>query len=184
MNPSSSGPGAELARVELTGGPVRVEPLPAAPPGVLGVDVSSRVVDGEPWTVVQVLVDDDHPGLAPTLLDGPMVAELASPDGSVSAREPFDHDAFRRRLQAERDAGESTARGVLVLNGGESLPRWVRLAFLPVPITATEGEVLVVRPTTVAELVAGVEQAFARGEVADADRRALLLSIEHRHPST
>ena len=133
--------------------------------------------------MVQVLVDDDHPGLAPALVDGPMVAELASPDGSVSAREPFDHDAFRRRLQAERDAGESTARGVLVLNGGEPLPRWVRLAFLPVPIEATGGAVLVVRSTTVADLVAGVEEAFARGGVTDVERRAILLSIEHRHPS-
>ncbi|WP_421118337.1 hypothetical protein ACE2AJ_13115 [Aquihabitans daechungensis] len=39
------------------------------------------------------------------------------------------------------------------------------------------------RRTTVAELVAGVEAAYAKGEITDDDRRALLITIEQRHPT-
>ena len=39
------------------------------------------------------------------------------------------------------------------------------------------------RRTTVAELVAGIEAAFARGEVTDDERRAVLVAIEQRHPT-
>ncbi len=48
---------------------------------------------------------------------------------------------------------------------------------------ATAGAHLVVRRTAVAELVAGVEAAHANGEITDDDRRALLTSIDQRHPN-
>src|SRR5690349_20469098 len=102
--------------------------------GLLGVDVRGRSIDGQDQTVVQILLDDDRPGFDPTLLDAPMVAELTDPDGRTVATEPFDHDRFRQRLRAERDAGESVLRGVLVLTDGELPPPYVRLAFLPVAI--------------------------------------------------
>ena len=191
--PSGPTPAIEvdLVRAALRGGPLRVEagsgtgrgtgtaPLGA---GVLGVDVAPRSVDRSPMTVVQVLLDDDDPSFDVTLLDALLVAELLGDDGRVLAREPFDHDAFRRRLRAERDAGENAARGVLVLTEGELPPAWVRLAFLPVAITGTAGCTLVVRRTTPAELVVGIEEAFALGEISDAERQAVLVVIDQRHP--
>ena len=84
---------------------------------------------------------------------------------------------------AGQDAGESATRGVLVRTGGQLPPPYVRLAFLPIGIAATAGADLVVRRTTVAELNAGVEAAYAGGEITDDDRRALLTSIDQRHPN-
>ena len=182
----------ELLSVPLAGGPAQVmtQDLGAltGPHGVLGVDVASRTIDGHHWTVVQLLLDDDHPLFDRTLLDAPVVAEVRThghADGGpvALAIEPFDHDAFRRQLEAEHAAGESTTRGVLVRTGGELPPPFVRLAFLPIELAETAGADLLVRRTTVAELVAGVEAAYARGEITDDDRRALLITIEQRHPT-
>jgi hypothetical protein len=183
----------ELISIPLAGGPaqVMVQDLPAVagPHGVLGIDVASRTIDGHHWTVVQLLLDDDHPLFDRTLLDTPVVAEVRTHGhadcGSAVALavEPFDHDAFRRQLAAEHAAGEHTTRGVLVRTGGELPPPYVRLAFLPIELAETAGADLLVRRTTVAELVAGVEAAFARGDITDDDRRALLVAIEQRHPT-
>jgi len=174
----------ELIRAELGGGPGRSMVAPGSPggrDGLVGVDVSPRDVDGVAHTVVQLLLDDDVPGFDRGLLDGPMVAELADGD-RVVAREAFDHDVFRRRLLAERQAGTSTTRGILVLTEGEPPPPWVRLAFLPVAIESTAGQTLRIVTTTVPELLAGVDEAYGRGEVTDEERRALIVSIEQRHP--
>ncbi len=177
----------ELLSTDLDGRPVQVltadQPAITGPHGIIGIDVASRPIDERSWTVVQLLLDDDHPLFDRSLLDAPIVAEVTAGDGAVLALEAFDHDAFRRRLQAERDAGERTTRGVLVLTGGQLPPPYVRLAFLPVELSATSGASLVVRRTTVAELVAGIEQAYAAGEITDDDRRALLIGVEQRHPT-
>jgi len=179
----------ELVRAALEGGPTQVMVDAAAHGegrcGVLGIDVAARTIDGRHWIVVQLLLDDDHPGFDRSLLDAPVVAEVRGRhgDGAVLAMEPFDHDAFRRQLQAERAAGDSQTRGVLVLTGGQLPPPYVRLAFLPLELAESAGADLVVRRTTVAELVAGVEHAFAHGEVTDDERRALLVGIEQRHPT-
>ena len=176
----------DLARIELSGAPAQVlaedDRSPMGRFGVLGVDVSPRHLDGRDQTVVQILLDDDRPDFDGTLLDAPLVAELEDAHGAIVAREPFDHDAFRRRLRAERASGESVTRGVLVLTDGELPPPWVRLAFLPVPIGATAGLVLRVARTTVTELIAGVDQAYARGEVTDQERQAVIVTISQRHP--
>jgi hypothetical protein len=173
----------ELLRVHMTGAPVRVDATSSATPGVLGLDVARRDVDGMSYTVVQLLLDDDHPWFDRTLLDGAVVAELISDaDGGVLAREPFDHDEFRRRLQAERVAGESTTRGILVLHEGELPPPWIRLAFLPVDLAPTAGSTLVLRRTTPEELATGVEAAHLRGEITAAEREALLLTIDQHRP--
>jgi hypothetical protein len=176
----------ELAELGLSGRPTQViaedEASPMGRHGILGVEVTGRVVDEAEHTVVQILLDDDRPTFDRTLLDGPVVAELRAADGELVAQEPFDHDRFRRRLLAEREGGESITRGVLVLTGGELPPPWVRLAFLPVPIAATAGATLTVRRTTVAELVAGVDDAYARGEVTDQERQAVIVAIDQRHP--
>jgi hypothetical protein len=183
----------ELISIPLAGGPaqVMVQDLPAVagPHGVLGVDVASRTIDGHHWTVIQLLLDDDHPLFDRTLLDAPVVAEVRTHGhadcGSpvALALEPFDHDAFRRRLADEHAAGDSTTRGVLVRTGGELPPPFVRLAFLPIELAETAGADLLVRRTTVPELVAGVEAAYAKAEITDDDRRALLITIEQRHPT-
>lgn len=183
----------ELISVPLVGGPTQVmakdQGALTGPHGVLGVDVASRAIDGHQWTVVQLLLDDDHPLFDRTLLDAPIVAEVRTHghgpgnDPVHLALEPFDHDAFRRQLQREHAAGETTTRGVLVRTGGDLPPPYVRLAFLPIELAATAGADLLVRRTTVSELVAGVEAAYATGEITDDDRRALLVSIEQRHPT-
>lgn len=183
----------ELLTTPLAGGPtqvmVRDQPATGSPHGVLGVDVATRTIDGRAWTVVQLLLDDDHPLFDRSLLDGPIVAEVRTHGHGeashpvVLAVEPFDHDAFRRQLLAERDAGESVTRGVLVLTGGELPPPYVRLAFLPIELAQCAACELTVRATTVAELVAGAEQAYAAGEITDDQRRSLLTSIEQRHPT-
>lgn len=176
----------ELLATPLTGGPVRAmardQGAIAGPHGVIGVDVAERAIDGQTFTAVQLLLDDDHPLFDRALLDGPVVAVATAADGTVLAREPFDHDAFRRRLLAERTAGESTTRGVLVRTGGELPPPYVRLAFLPIALAATAGGRLVVHQTTVADLLAGIEAAHADGQVTDRERQALLASVEQRHP--
>lgn len=179
----------ELISADLAGGPTQAltsqQPALTGPHGVIGIDVAARTIDGHHWTVVQLLLDDDHPLFDRTLLDQPVVAEVRGRhgEGPVLALEPFDHDAFRRRLQAEQAAGEHTTRGVLVLTGGQLPPPYVRVAFLPMELAETAGARLTVRRTSVAELVAGVEQAFAAGEVTDDERRALLIGIEQRHPT-
>ena len=183
----------ELISVELDGGPAQVLTAEQAtlegPPGLVGVDVATTAIDGHATTVVQLLLDDDHPLFDRTLLDAPVVAELRTHGHGrgaapvVLALEPFDHDAFRRQIAAEAAAGESTTRGVLVRTGGQLPPPYVRLAFLPVELATTAGACLTVRRTTVAELVAGIEAAFARGEVTDDERRAVLVAIEQRHPT-
>ena len=183
----------ELISIPLAGGPAQVmvqeQGAVTGPHGVLGVDVASRTIDGHAWTVVQLLLDDDHPLFDRTLLDAPVVAEVRTHGHAdcgapvALALEPFDHDAFRRRLHEEQAAGESTTRGVLVRTGGQLPPPYVRLAFLPIELARTAGADLLVRRTTVAELVAGVEAAHAAGEVSDDERRALLVTIEQRHPT-
>ncbi len=175
-----------LAALDLTGRSARVMatdgPALAGPHGVLGVDVAGRTIEGHHWTVVQLLVDDDHPLLDRSLLDGPVVARVTAPDGTVRALEPFDHDAFRRRLHAERLEGESTTRGVLVLTDGELPPPYVRLAFLPADPADLMGTTLTIGTTTVEDLVTGAEAAHERGEITDDERVALLTAIDQRHP--
>ncbi len=73
-------------------------------------------------------------------------------------------------------------RGVLVLTDGELPPPWVRLAFLPVALDTTAALTLVVRRTTVGNLIAGVERAYSAGELTDSERSTALTSIEQRHP--
>jgi hypothetical protein len=183
----------ELISTELAGGPVQVltadQLARTGPHGVVGVDVSARTIDGHHWTVVQLLLDDDDPLFDRSLLDAPVVAEVRTHGHGqqshpvIVALEPFDHERFRDQLRAERDRGETTTRGVLVLTGGQLPPPYVRLAFLPVELAETAGCELTVRRTTVAELVAGAERAFAAGEITDDQRRALLIAIEQRHPT-
>ncbi len=176
----------DLLRLELIGGPGRVETAPGSPAsarGVLGVDVTDITVEGEEHTAVQVLFDDDVPGFEVSLLDGPLVAELRNPAGDVVVRDLFDHDRFRRELLAEQQAGESERRGVLVLTGGELPPHYVRLAFLPMALADTEGTTLAVVPTEVHELRSAVDDALERNEIDEVEHRALLVSIEQRHPS-
>jgi hypothetical protein len=178
----------ELARIDLTGAPVRIERGSGASPlapDVLGVDVTGRVIDGVAHTVVQLMLDDDRPGFDPNLLDSPVLAELVNADGALQARELADHDRFRRALQAERAAGRSERRGVLLLTRGELPPPWIRLCFLAVPLDAGAGGSLVLRRTSVDELVAGVERSAAEGAVTDAERLAALTTVDHLHgPAT
>ena len=171
-------------QLELDGGPRRevADDQQRAASGLIGVDVAETRVDGTPRTVVQLLLDDDQPGFDRTLLSAPIVAEVTSADGAPVAREPFDHDAFRRQLLAERQAGESTTRGVLLLTDGEPPPPWVRLAFLPLPLAQTAGTRLVLRRTTVGELRDGVERAHADGSIDDRERHGLLTVIDQLHP--
>lgn len=176
-----------LARTGLSGGRARVAPgdngSTYVGQGVLGLDVAPRQIERTDYTVVQVLFDDDEPDFDRTLLEEPMVAELRDEHGDLLVREPFDHEQFRQQLLQERQAGESVRRGVLVLTDGELPPAWIRLAFLPVSLDTTSGATLEVRRTSVTELRAGVEQAYAEGRIGDAERHALLTSIDQRHPS-
>jgi len=174
----------ELLRIDLAGEPVRVtfDGDGAVPPGLLGVDVAATALDGEAHTTVQLLLDDDTPGFDDSLLDAPLVVDLVDGGGSVAARELMDHDRFRRQLRAERDLGRSNLRGVLVLTNGSLPPPWVRLAFLPVDLRSSAGNRLVLRRTTVPDLLAGVDAAYAAGELTDDERRTAVTSIEQRHP--
>lgn len=176
----------ELLRFPLTGRAVRVgtegSGAPAEAVGVLGVDVAPTTIDDRPYVVVQVLFDDGRPTFDRGLLDEPLVAELVDSAGHVTLREPFDHDQFRRTLQRERHAGQETTRGVLILTHGELPPPWIRLAFLPLDLAQTEGSTLVVRRTTLDELLAGVDASYEAGEIGDDERRALVIAIEQRLP--
>jgi hypothetical protein len=176
----------DLLRLELTGGPGRVETAPGSPAserGVLGVDVTATTVDGEEHTVVQVLFDDDVPGFDRALLESPLVAELRGDRGRVLVRELFDHDEFRRALLAEREAGATERRGVLVLTGGQLPPHYVRLAFLPTPVTDTAGTTLAVVRSELPDLVMAVDDALERGEIDADEHRAMMVSIDQRHPA-
>lgn len=171
--------------LDLDGGPRRVV-LDAASPnpvGVVGVDVAPRDIDGVAHTVVQLLLDDDAAGFDAALLDAPIVAEVRDTDGTVLARELFDHDVFRRRLRIERDQGRSTARGVLLLDQGSLPPPWIRLAFLAVPIESTAGATLVIADSTVDALRGGIEAAHSAGELSDDERATALQTLQHRHPA-
>src|SRR4029077_16704873 len=107
-------PDVTLAHIALSGRPVQTmaedDRSPMGRRGVLGIDVAGRTLDGVDQTVVQILLDDDRPDFDRTLLDTPLVAELATAARAVIAREPFDHDRFRQTLLAEREAGESVTR--------------------------------------------------------------------------
>lgn len=174
-----------LFDTELHGEPVRV--LAADDPrltavGLAGVEVVGRRIEERDHTVVQVLLDDDAPGFDTTLLDAPVVVDVVAADGTLITRELLDHDATRRQLQAERLAGRSEIRGVLVLTDGELPPPWVRLAFVPLPLEATAGTRMVLRRTSVQELLAGVEAAFVAGEMTDQQRQVAIRTIDQRHP--
>lgn len=176
----------DLLRLELIGGPGRVETSVGSPAwerGVLGVDVTGLAVEGVDHTVVQVLFDDDAPAFDRALLDSPLVAELRNPAGEVQVRDLFDHDRFRQALRADQEAGGDELRGVLVLTGGELPPPYVRLAFLPLPIGATAGTTLAVVRTDVPELVMAVDDALEREEIDEVEHRGLLTTIEQRHPA-
>ena len=176
----------DLLRLELIGGPGRVETSigsPAWERGVLGVDVTGLAVEGVDHTVVQVLFDDDAPAFDRELLDAPLVAELRQPSGDVVVRDLFDHDRFRRDLRADQEAGRDELRGVLVLTGGQLPPPYVRLAFLPVAVEATAGTTLAVVRTDVPELFVAVDDALEREEIDEDEHRALLTTIEQRHPT-
>jgi hypothetical protein len=174
----------EIARIGLTGAPVRVEratdPSSLAP-DVLGVDVAGRLIDGVAHTVVQVMLDDDRPGFDDAMFDAPLLAEVVDDQGALLARELVDHDRFRRQLQAERDAGRSERRGVLLLSDGSLPPPWIRLCFMALPLDDGVGATLVLRRTSVEELVAGVEHSSAEGALTDNERIAALTAIEHLH---
>ena len=157
-------------------------PVSGLPAGVVGIDVARRVVKGAAQVVVQLLLDDEVAGFDRSLLDAPIVVELADVGGRTVAREPFDHDVFRRRLRDELAAGQQITRGVLVLDRGELLPPWIRLAFVPAELADIVGHTLVVRRATRDDLVAGVDGAYAAGELTDDERTAMLTSIEQRHP--
>ncbi len=175
----------ELLRLELTGREGQVTTPPGSPPheiGLLGVDVSTLELEGEEHVVVQALFDDDTPGFDPALLHGPLVADLVDGEGTSVARELFDHESFRRDLAAEQEAGVDDLRGVVVRSGGELPPRYLRLAFLALPVADTDGATLVLRTADREELIAGVEVAHTRGEISDEERRSLLVTIEQRHP--
>lgn len=176
-----------LARVDLTGEPLRhmADDAPAVlAHGVLGVDISAGSVDGTDHTVVQVMLDDDRPGFDHTLLDSPLLADIVGADSSLAARELLDHDRFRRELRAERDDGVEERRGVLVLTDGELPPPWIRLAFLPVALSATVGCSMVLTSATAEELLAGVDAATSAGEMTDGERAAAVATIEHLHPGS
>lgn len=175
----------ELVRLELTGAPLRVTPEldpSMSTPGLLGVDIAARDVEGLAHTVVQVLFDDDTPGFDAGLLDGPLLVDVLDARGEVLGRELLDHDRFRRQLRAERDLGRSNLRGVLVLTDGSLPPPWVRLAFVPIALSDTAGTTLVLHRSSVPDLLAGVEAAYGDGQLTDDERRTAITSIEQRHP--
>lgn len=177
--------GVRLATIELTGAPVRVmtgDSPGVLADGILGVDVRGTSVEGAPHVVVQVLLDDDRPDFDPALYDAPVVVDVLGGDAGMLASELADHDRFRRALRDERDQGRPQRRGVLLLTDGELPERWVRLAFLALPIAATSGATLVLRRAAPEELVDGVERAYADGAIGDDERAAALTTIEHLHP--
>ena len=175
----------ELLRVELSGVAAQAETAPGSEPydlGVLGVAVHPKEIDGLEHTVVQMMFADDRSDFDPSLLECPLVAEVRTPAGDLIARELFDHDAFRRRLHAERQADGDELRGVLVLSDGELPPPYLRLSFLPVPLAATAHTTLSVVRSARNDLIDGVEAGFADGSLTDRQRRDLIVAIEQRHP--
>ena len=175
----------DLLRLELIGGPGRVETAPgstAAERGVVGVDVSALSVEGDPHTVVQLLFDDDAPGFDRSLLDAPLLAELRNATGDVAIRDLFDHHEFRARLLAEQQAGGNELRGVLVLPQGELPPPYVRLAFLAVPLEKTAGATLAIVRTEVDALTTAVDDALAQGQIDRIEHRSMKIAVEQRHP--
>jgi hypothetical protein len=175
----------DLLRLELIGGPGRVETAPGSPAadrGVLGVDVSALSVEGDPHVVVQLLLDDDAPGFDRSLLDAPLLAELRNATGDVAIRDLFDHHEFRQRLHAEQQAGGNELRGVLVLPGGELPPPYVRIAFLQVPIEKTAGATLAIVRTEADALVRAVDEALGQRKIDRIEHRSMKLAVEQRHP--
>lgn len=167
--------------------------------GILGVDISAKAVEGSNYTVVQLLVDDERPDGDTSILSCPLVAEITRPSvstpssgetsadqraGDVVASALFDHVQFREKLRQEREAGENTTRGILVLDGGELPPRWARLAFVPIPLRLTAGLDLRIHRTNVEELNSEIESAFAAGRINEMERANLLVSIDQHHPSS
>lgn len=108
-------------------------------------------------------------------------AEPAEAEQKVVASALFDHYEFRKRLYDEREAGIDETHGILVLNDGMLPDRYVRFAFVPFSVRLTAGMDLRVYRTTVDELNAKVEEAFAEGRVNEADRRNMLVSIEQHY---
>ena len=175
----------ELLTVELSGVTAQAETATGSDPydlGLLGLAVHPKKIDGLEQTVVQMMFDDDRSGFDASLIECPLVAELRSSSGDLVARELFDHDVFRQRLHAERQAEGDELHGVLVLSDGELPPRYLRLAFLPVRLAATAGHTLSVVRSTRTELIDGVEAGFADGSLTDRQRRHLIVAIEQRHP--
>lgn len=99
----------------------------------------------------------------------------------VVATALFDHYEFRRKLHEEREAGVDETHGILVLDGGDLPDRYVRFAFVPFSVRLTAGMDLRVYRTTVEDLTAKVEDAFAQGRINEADRRNMLVSIEQHY---
>lgn len=138
-------------------------------------------------------------GDAPAPADGPTDSQIegsqlgdptvGADPGASGADDPvvvatalFDHYDLRRKLYEERQAGIDETHGILVLDGGELPDRHVRFAFLPFSVRLTAGMDLRVYRTSVEELTAKVEEAFAQGRVNEADRRNMLISIEQHYP--
>lgn len=175
----------ELIRVRSVGSAAQMQTAPGDTPfeaGVLGLAMSPKAIDGTEHTVVQVMLDDDRPSFDRELLDCPMVAEIRTPAGDVVTRDLFDHAAFRRRLHADRAGGDDELRGVLLTTGGELPPAYLRLAFLAVAVSDTEGCDLVVSRHDRHELLAAVDGGHAQGAISDAEHRSLATTIEQRHP--
>ncbi len=184
----------ELISLALSGGPAQImvsdQSAVTGPHGVLGVDVASRTIDGHHWTVVQLLLDDDHPLFDRELLDAPVVAEVRT-HGHADCGGPVALPRARalrpRRLPPPAPGRTGRRR---VHDPGRPRPyRWRAAAALRAPRVPPDRagpdrrSDLIVRRTTVAELVAGVEAAYAKGDITDDDRRALLITIEQRHPT-
>lgn len=167
------------------GRPAQMQTAPGSPPfegGVLGAAMSPKPIDGNEHTVVQLMLDDDRPGFDRSLLDCPLVAEVRTPAGDVVTRELFDHDRFRQELHAERAASGDDLRGVLLLTDGELPPAYLRLAFLSVPLSDTEGCDLVVIRSERAELLAAIDTGRDDGSLREDEHRGLRTTIEQRHP--
>ncbi|MDE0801682.1 MAG: hypothetical protein OSA99_00015 [Acidimicrobiales bacterium] len=174
-----------LISIDLDGQPNQTQTAPgdtAYETGILGVAVHPKVIDGEDHTVVQIMVDDDRPGVDRSLLDCPMVAEVRTPVGDVITRELFDHDEFRRALDAERRAGGDDLRGVLLRTGGRLPPAYLRLGFLAVALSDTEGCSLVVSRFGRDELLEAVDAGRVDGSLAAGEHRSLTTMIDQRHP--
>jgi hypothetical protein len=128
------------------------------------------------------MLDDDRPAFDRSLLDDPMTAEVRTPAGDVLTRELFDHDEFRRRLHVEQSEGGDELRCVVLLTDGRLPPAYLRLAFLPVAVEATDGCDLVVVRHDREELLAAVRASRDDGRLSERDHRSLRTAIEQRHP--